>query len=160
MRLIAALSLLLLVACDSSVAPLKMNEPARPFTALSLDGKTYDLPGDGMGRVTVLRFWADWCAYCKTELKDIEAVWKDDKDKGLLVLAVNAGQKRETVADFIAAMGVTYPVLLDEESKIARQYAVTGLPATFVLDREGRLRAKILGAMDAREFRKLVEELL
>lgn len=154
------LPLLLLWACDSQTPPMKMDEPLRAFQAQSLDGKSYDLPKDSDGRVTVLRFWADWCVYCRTELADIEEVWKADKDRGLLVLAINAGQKRDTVAEFTDSLNLTYPVLLDEESKVARQYSVTGLPATFIIDRKGRLKAKILGAMDKAAFKKAVEELL
>lgn len=160
MRWFAGLFLLFLLGCDSSAPPMKMDEPARPFSALSLEGKSIDVPKDSLGQVTVIRFWADWCVYCKPELLDIETVWQDDRPKGLLVLAVNAGQKKDSVAGFVASLQLTYPVLLDEESKIARQYGVTGLPATFILDRQGRLRAKILGAMDKQAFRKAVEDLL
>lgn len=160
MRPLLCLLLLLLLGCDSGAPPMKMDEPVRPFLAQSLDGRTYDVPKDSAGQVTVIRFWADWCAFCKTELADIEAVWKDDREKGLLVLAVNAGQKRDSVAAFAGELNLTYPVLVDEESKIARQYGVTGLPATFVIDRQGRLRAKILGAMDKAAFQKAVEDLL
>ncbi|MDK9720717.1 MAG: TlpA family protein disulfide reductase [Rhodospirillales bacterium] len=159
-RLIFLMLLFLSVGCDSGAPPMKMDEPVRPFKAQALDGRIYELPKDGEGQVTVIRFWADWCVYCKTELADIEAVWKDDREKGLLVLAVNAGQKRDSVAAFAGGLNLTYPVLLDEESKIARQYGVTGLPATFVIDRQGRLRAKILGAMDRTAFQKAVEDLL
>jgi cytochrome c biogenesis protein CcmG/thiol:disulfide interchange protein DsbE len=160
MRSLMCLVLLLVMGCDSSAPPMKMDEPARSFSATSLDGRHYDVPKDSVGRVTVIRFWADWCAFCRTELADIEAVWKDDREKGLLVLAVNAGQKRESVAAFAGGLNLTYPVLIDEESKIARQYGVTGLPATFIIDRQGRLRAKILGAMDKASFQKAVEDLL
>lgn len=160
MRPMLCMLLLLLIGCDSSAPPMKMDEPVRPFSAASLDGRAYDVPKDSAGQVTVIRFWADWCVFCKTELADIEAVWKDDRDKGLLVLAVNAGQKRDSVAAFAGGLNLTYPVLIDEESKIARQYGVTGLPATFVIDRQGRLRAKILGAMDKDAFRKTVEDML
>lgn len=160
MRWLSLLFLLLLPACDSSAPPMKLDEPARPFKALSLDGKVYDVPNDSLGQVTVIRFWADWCVYCRPELKDIEDVWREDRSRGLLVLAVNAGQGKDSVADFAGSLNLTYPVLLDESSDIARKYGVTGLPATFILDRSGRLRAKILGAMDARTFRKAVEDLL
>ncbi|TAN46025.1 MAG: TlpA family protein disulfide reductase [Rhodospirillales bacterium] len=154
------LVLLALLGCDSSAPPLKMDEPARPFSAQSLDGHSVDVPGDTAGKVTVIRFWADWCPFCKKELTDIEKVWNKNKGKGLLVLAVNAGQGKEKVASFAASLGLTYPVLLDEESRTTRLYGVTGLPATFILDREGRLKAKILGAMDEASFRKAVEDLL
>jgi peroxiredoxin len=159
-RLFCLFMLLLAMGCDSSAPPMKMDEPARPFQAKSLDGRLYEVPKDSDGQVTVIRFWADWCVYCKTELADIEAVWKESQKKGLLVLAVNAGQKKDTVAAFAGDLNLTYPVLLDEESKIARQYAVTGLPTTFIIDRQGRLRAKILGAMDKAAFQRAVEALL
>lgn len=159
-RLSFLLTLMLVGACDSQTPPMKMDEPLRPFQATALDGKRYEFPRDSNGRVTVLRFWADWCVYCRTELSDAEEVWGADGDRGILILAVNAGQKRDAVAAFTAELNLSYPVLLDEESKVTRQYGVTGLPTTFIVDRNGLLKAKILGATDKATFKKIVEELL
>lgn len=152
---------LLITACgeDGAKAP-HIGEPVRPFTALTLEGNEIAFPEAAAGKVVVLRFWASWCAFCKEEMKAIEPVWQAERDKGLLVLAVNAGQGKAEVETFVKALGVTYPVLLDPGSKTARAYGVTGLPMTFFIDRQGVVRQRILGEADDATFRSLVEGML
>ena len=75
-------------------------------------------------------------------------------------LAVNVRQDRDTAARFIAKLGIGYPVLLDEDGALARQYGVTGLPTSYFIDRSGRLHNRILGEASPQLFEKLVRELL
>ncbi len=77
-----------------------------------------------------------------------------------MVLAVNVGQTRDTAAAFTSKLGITYDVLLDPESKVARQYGVVGLPTSFVIGRDGVVRGKILGESDKAVFARMVEGLL
>jgi peroxiredoxin len=152
--------LLTAAACDDGPGAPHVGEPMRPFSAKALTGGTVDLPAAAAGKVVVLRFWATWCAFCKDEMKAIEPVWTKNRDKGLLVLAVNAGQGAADIGPFVAELGVTYPILLDPGSKITRGHGVTGLPMTFFIDREGKVRNRILGEADEATFRRIVEELL
>jgi hypothetical protein len=85
----------------------------------------------------VIRFWADWCKYCEGEMKDIEAVYQRLKPRGLEVIAINAGQDRKTVVEFMQKLGVSYPALMDENSAIAKRYGVVGLPTTYFVDAKG-----------------------
>ncbi|MEW5726395.1 MAG: TlpA disulfide reductase family protein [Pseudomonadota bacterium] len=159
-RILALACALLVAACDDGPGAPHVGEPLRPFSARSLTGETIDLPAATGGKVVVLRFWATWCAFCKDEMKAIEPVWTEHRDKGLLVLAVNAGQNARDIGDFVAELGVTYPILLDPGSKITRAHGVTGLPMTFFIDREGKVRNRILGEADEATFRRIVEGLL
>lgn len=160
-RFLAAL-VLLLTACgdDSPKKPPLLNQPMPPLAAPSLAGETVELPAAAAGKVVVVRFWASWCAFCKDEMAGIEPVWREDRDKGLLVLAVNAGQSREDIVKFVTPLGVTYPILLDPGSKIARAWGVTGLPTTIFIGRDGLVKHRILGESDVATFRRLVEGLL
>lgn len=159
---LAACLLLLLVATACEPAPPKpqTGEPARPFAAERLDGQRLSLPGDLAGSVVLVRFWADWCAFCKQEMKDVEEVYQATRDRGFRVLAINVGQKRETAAAFTSKLGITYDVLLDPDSAIARSYGVVGLPTSFLIGRDGTLRAKILGESDKAVLARMVEEQL
>ncbi|MES9978208.1 MAG: TlpA disulfide reductase family protein, partial [Candidatus Thiodiazotropha sp. 6PLUC5] len=90
----------------------------------------------------------------------IEPVYRKLKDKGLVILALNVRQDRETAAAFIDKLAISYGVLLDDEGATARNYGVIGLPTTFFLDRKGRLHTRIIGESSAELFEQLVSELL
>jgi cytochrome c biogenesis protein CcmG/thiol:disulfide interchange protein DsbE len=155
------LVVLALTACDDGAtkAP-RAGDPLHPFSATALTGERIELPAAAAGQVVVLRFWATWCAFCKEEMKAIEPIWRERRDQGIMVLAVNAGQSAADISGFVDALGVTYPVLLDPGAKISRAYGVTGLPMTFFIDRQGIVRHRILGESDEATFRAKVEGLL
>jgi peroxiredoxin len=162
MRAIRLLAVLLMLAgCgeEGGKAPHAGDAPP-PFKLVALDGSSMDYPAATAGKVVVVRFWATWCPFCKDEMKVIETVWREKRDKGFEVLAVNAGQDKGDIASFIAKLGVTYPVLLDPGSKITRQYGVTGLPMTLFIGRDGKVKGRILGETDEATFRRKLEELL
>lgn len=161
MRLIAALFIFVLTACDSSTATrLNTGDVAPVFTTSSLANATVKFPEDLRGKAVVIRFWADWCRYCEDEMKSIERVWQRHKGEGLEVIAVNAGQDKATVEAFIKKIGVTYPALLDETAAISRQYGVVALPTTYFVGRDGKIRTKVLGEADEATFERVAVELL
>lgn len=150
---------LALMGCDT--APLLKNgDPAPAFALENLAGQTVRLPDDLKGKPTVLRFWADWCPYCRGEMKDIESVFQAHKATGLTILAINVGQERETAQRFMDSLQVSYPALLDPGSQTARKYGVLGLPTTYLVDRQGRIQAKILGETSREGFERMVTALL
>jgi peroxiredoxin len=150
----------LLSACDGASSKLNTGSVAPAFSASRLDGSTAHFPEDFRGKPVVIRFWADWCRYCEGEMKAIDKVYQRRHPQSLQVLAVNAGQDKEAVAAFIKKIGVSYPALLDEDSAIARQYGVVGLPTTYFVDTRGIINAKVVGEADEATFDKLAGELL
>jgi cytochrome c biogenesis protein CcmG/thiol:disulfide interchange protein DsbE len=159
-RVLALAVLLLAAGCDDGPGAPHVGEPVRPFAAKSLAGDTVELATAAAGKVVVVRFWASWCAFCKDEMKAIEPVWRQHRDQGLLVLAVNAGQSRQEIETFVAPMALSYPILMDPGSKIARAWGVTGLPMTVFIGRDGLVKRRILGESDEATFRAVVEGLL
>jgi peroxiredoxin len=159
--LLALLAALTLIACDGGDAvKLNTGDTAPSFTTTALNKATVSFPGDLRGKVTVIRFWADWCRYCENEMKAIEQVWQRHRGEGLEVLAVNAGQDATAIAAFIKKIGVTYPALLDENTAIAKQYGVIALPTTFFVGKDGKIRSKMLGETDEATFERIAKELL
>lgn len=155
------IGLLFLAACGGEqAAKLNLGDPAPAFRTQRLGGGDVDFPSSAAGRPLVIRFWADWCRYCEPEMKAIDAVYRRHKDKGLEVFAINAGQDQPAVAAFIKKLGVTYPVLLDEQSTIARRYGVVGLPTTYFVDAKGVVRGKVIGEADEAIFERHALELL
>lgn len=157
--LILLLTAMLTASCDGGAPKLNTGAAAPAFSAARLDGSTARFPDDFRGKPVIIRFWADWCRYCEGEMKAIDRVYQRRQDKGLQVLAVNAGQDKESVAAFIKKIGVSYPALLDEESAIARQYGVVGLPTTYFVGADGIIKAKVVGEADEAVFDKLAGEL-
>jgi len=152
--------LLLLSGCGEERPKLTRGQPLPDFSLERLEGGTLKFPADLQGKVVAIRFWAEWCPFCETEMRDIEPVYKQYHDRGLVILAVNVRQDRVTAERFIQKLGISYDVLLDSEGEVARDYGVSGLPTTFIADRTGRLQTRILGESTPELFEKLIRELL
>lgn len=158
--LLALLGALLLAGCGPEPPELQAGEPAPAFRLPTLEGTTLDFPADLKGQIVAVRFWADWCPFCETEMRDLEPVYLKHRDQGLRILAVNVRQDRATAERFIARLGVSYQVLLDEDGETARRYGVIGLPTTFFVDREGRLGTRILGESTPDLVERVLADLL
>ena len=154
------LMLIILFGCQPDTSALDKGKQPPAFELESLNGELLRYPDLYEGKVVVIRFWADWCPFCKSEMQNIEPIYRKLKDKGLVMLALNVRQDRETAAAFINKLAITYEVLLDEHGETARNYGVIGLPTTFILDRKGRLHTRIIGESTAELFEMVVSELL
>lgn len=149
----------LLIACDK--APVLAKGAAAPaFVLEDLQGAQRQFPTEFNQHPVVIRFWADWCASCRSEMVLLDAQYRQRRDKGLQVLAVNVGQDRDTAQRFVSALGVTYGTLLDGHSAVARQYGVIALPTTYLVDRQGKIHTKILGETDAATLSRLLDALM
>jgi len=98
----------------------------------------------------VVNFWATWCPPCRRELPSLEGLYRAVGPKGVIVLGVNAGESWDTVAGFTAGLepGLTFPILMDEKGATMRAWQVKALPATYVIDRGGRIVLRALGGRD------------
>jgi peroxiredoxin len=115
---------------------------APDFTARDVDGKTFRL-SDHLGKeVVLLDFWSTYCEPCKAEFPHLRALYDDDKAKGLLVVGV-AMDGPETSADvpsFVKKYGIDFPVVLDEDSRIASDYnPKKSMPLSVIIDRAGSI---------------------
>jgi peroxiredoxin len=135
-----------------------LGAPAPDFTLRDLDGRNHTL-SDHFGKdVVLINFWATWCVPCGAEMPHLEKVWRDNKDKGFVVLAL-AMDGPETVAQvgpFARRYGVSFPVLLDEETRAVGVYnPKRTAPLTILIDRKGQI-ARIRSGYNAGDER-LVE---
>ena len=150
----------LFYGCSDSGVMLRTGQSAPAFALSDINGKTWRLPEDLKGKVVAVRFWADWCRSCAEEMPVIEKVYNKYKDKGLVILAVHIGEERDSAVKFVNRLKISYPVLLDPRGTATRRYGVTGLPMTFIIDRNGIIRQKILGEAGQSAFEELVLEQL
>jgi cytochrome c biogenesis protein CcmG/thiol:disulfide interchange protein DsbE len=132
---------------------------ASDFTLQTLDGRSVKL-SDYRGQVILLNTWASWCPPCRAEMPDLEAYYREHKEDGFVVLAVNDEESASTVANFIQAQGFTFPVLLDPGGKVMSQYGVRGLPTSFFIDRNGMVRGVWSGQLSPERLKQIVDPLL
>jgi len=114
--------------------------------------------------LVLLNFWATWCTPCTIEMPTLEALWKEYRPRGLVVIGVSVdrGAPRALLEPYIGTLGLTFPILVDPDSKTANAWRVTGLPATFVIRPGGEVAGMAVGAREwtSAEMRALVETLL
>jgi len=167
MRTSAALlaSLVLTSACmldDGRVIP-RVGNPAIEYAAATLAGDTVTL-SSLKGEVVLLNLWATWCVPCRQETPYLEKIYQEQKDRGFQVVGISmdTGDAADDVEMFVEEYGVTYTILHDPQMRGLDLYQAPGLPATFMIDREGILRWVRYGPIlegDA-DFLRALEELL
>ena len=152
--------LLLLSGCGDEQSQLVNGQEIPPFKLERLEGGVINYPADLKGKVVAIRFWADWCPFCEGEMTQLEPVYVKYKEQGVVILAVNVRQDRETAQRFIDKLNISYNTLLDVEGDVARGYGVMGLPTTFFVTRDGRLKSRILGESTPETFEQIIREML
>jgi cytochrome c biogenesis protein CcmG/thiol:disulfide interchange protein DsbE len=111
-------------------------------------GDTVSL-GDYRGEVVLLNLWATWCPPCAQEMPSIERLYQDLGPQGLRIVAVSIDQlDSKDVRTWIDQRGLTFTVLHDQTGRIQQAYQTTGMPESFVVDREGVIVKKVIGAAE------------
>jgi peroxiredoxin len=99
------------------------------------------------GQVVVLNFWYVACEPCRYEMPIFERVYHTERAQGVVVIGLNITDDSATIADFTHTLGIDYPILRDSAQRAVLSYAITATPTTFVIDRQGVIRARFAGAI-------------
>src|SRR5690606_14700588 len=124
----------------------------------SATGETFRLD-DFKGEPVVLNFWASWCVSCRQEAHELEAFWRAYKDQGIKVVGIAIQDEEESAKKFAQYYGKTYILGLDNDGKAAIDYGVSGVPETFLIDRDGVIRHKETGPVTAAMLKDLLPKI-
>ena len=139
----ALVALVAAAACipdDGRVLP-RVGNAAIEYPAATLAGDTVTL-ASLRGEVVLLNLWATWCVPCRAETPYLESLFEEYRDRGFRVVGVSldTGDAADQVEMFVEEFGVTYTILHDPQMRGMDLYQVPGLPATFLIDRDGTIR--------------------
>ena len=122
--------------------------PTAPELVLTdIHGVTHRL-SDLRGSVVLVNFWATWCGPCRIEMPEIQAVWEEHKDAGLVVLALDQSETAKDVQAYFEELGLTFTPLLDEDNRTSRNFGLQGtLPASVFINPDGEVSVIHRGVM-------------
>lgn len=151
--------------------PLVPGAPAPGFEVANLEGDVVSLK-EHRGKVVLVNIWATWCPPCREEMPSMERLYADFAGTDFEILAVSVdaptgeigpdGRAGGNVADFVDEMGLTFPVLHDDTGMLQYTYQTTGLPESFLLDKNGVIYKRIAGgtSWDAVQHQESIRRLL
>lgn len=154
---------------DHSVLPnTSVGKKAYDFHVEWIQGKEFlpEAPDAGFklkhfkGSPLVLNFWASWCVSCRQEAKELEKFWLKYQKDGVKVVGIAIQDTQAAAAKFAQAFGKTYILGLDFDGQASIDYGVTGVPETFIIDRQGTVVHKIVGPVDVAELEKYLDKIL
>ena len=151
MRISLLLALLTCAGCDKPQV-VGVGAAAPGISGNDIHGEYLSL-NQLKGKVVIVYFWANTC--CGGNLKQLEPFYRQHKYDGLEILAINGQDSEKEVLSFAKNNALTFTVMTDEHSILMKQYKAFGFPTVFILDRNGTVREKILGAIQTDKLEKL-----
>jgi thiol-disulfide isomerase/thioredoxin len=134
---------LFIAGCGESPVA-SVGKPAPNFDTIDMKGNVWSL-SKLKGQVVFVNFWATWCAPCREEMPSMQRLYtKLPKDKFTMIALYNK-DKPAVVKNFVTKLGITLPILDDQQNIIGQKYGLTGLPETFIVDKQGIIREKFIG---------------
>ncbi len=117
-----------------------------PFTAKDVNGHEQSLE-TYTGQVVVLHFWASWCPYCRGEIAKLMQLYQE---KQVQIIAVSTDENVDVLKRFLEKVKLPYPVIADSQNdfEISDQYAISGIPVTFIINRDGTIFKRLNGSSD------------
>ncbi len=139
----------MLTGCYSGTRPPRIGNPAKEFSVQDSDRKVS--LDQFRGQIVVLNFWATWCPPCLEELPSLMTMQERMRGRGVVVVGVSIDVDQDAYHRFLKQQGINFLTVRDPQQKVAGLYGTTGWPETYIIDREGVLRRKFVGAVDWNE---------
>jgi peroxiredoxin len=128
----------------AGMSPMPQGEPAPAFHLAAIDSTSVD-SAQLRGKVLLVNFWATWCGPCKEEMPALDRLKALFAGKDFELLAVTTDHQLDAIQKFVAALGLRFPILIDETKDVSAMFGVRGLPTTVVIDKHGRLSGRAVG---------------
>lgn len=145
-------------ATGGSKKVVKEGDQAPNFVLTDLNGKKHQL-SDYKGQGVLLNFWGTWCPPCKKEMPALNEAYKVFEDKGVQVISINIAQSDFEVRDFVSSYGLDFPMTIDQTKSVMRAYNVDQLPATFLIDSNGKIKRILTYGITEKEFKQYMESI-
>lgn len=128
--------------------PVQVGVTAPDFSLVDLaTGDTVDLREHYAGKVTLVNIWATWCAPCRDEMPSMQEAYAKLKDRGFAIAAVSVDEGSvDDIRRFVREFGLTFDILHDRTGRIQQVYQTTGVPESFLLDRNGMIIKRLIGS--------------
>jgi peroxiredoxin len=139
--------------------PLTVGKPPAGFTGLNYDGSNVSL-ADYAGKPLWLTFGASWCRDCRAESADLQATYEKYRTQGLAVLGVFINEPASDIGGYAQRAGLTFPILVDQSTKIAGAYRILGIPTHVFIGSDGLVRQVKIGALSRSDMEDAVANLL
>ncbi|MCW4384777.1 TlpA family protein disulfide reductase [Salinibacterium sp. SYSU T00001] len=140
----AAVAFVAVAALSACGPAVDVSQPAAPLAGVDMDGRHHDL-AELQGSVVVVSVWASWCGPCREEVQPLSQAEQEWGDDGLVVLGVNFKDHPDAAQRFVEEEGATFPSVVDADGAISIDWGVTGVPQSFLVDREGEIAAVRFG---------------
>ncbi|MDD2922035.1 MAG: TlpA disulfide reductase family protein [Anaerolineales bacterium] len=144
---------------DRSVVPMAVNYPVPSLTLDNISGKTESLQ-DFSGDVFLVNNWATWCPPCKAEMPTLEKYYETHSAEGFTIIAIEAGEGKNEVAEFAKSFGLKFHVWLDPDGAAFSAFKNANLPNSYVIDRTGTVRYAWTGEISFDMLEKFVTPLI
>ena len=139
---ITLLSLAFSLVAQNSYAEETMLAP--DFSLKTISGKNIKL-SELRGNVVMINFWASWCGPCLQEMPALEQLHQRYKDLGFTLLGVNVEHDIKEAKDYLKKVDISFPILFDVTNQVSNEYEISGMPTTYLVDRDGNLRKLYIG---------------
>jgi len=159
--LLRGVACVVLALGGGSVLAVATSSTAPDFTLRTAAGPNMRLQ-EQRGQVVMINFWATWCGPCRQEMPHLSKLYEKYRASGFVLLGINVDDDARNAVEVAAKLGVKFPVLLDTDKKVSKQYELLTMPSTVLIDRDGKVRFVHRGYQNGLEetYEKQLRELL
>jgi peroxiredoxin len=140
------------------IQKVAIGKVAPDFVLVDMEGEKHQL-SDYRGQGVFLNFWGTWCKPCEEEMPYINNQYNQFKDKGVQVLAVDVAESELVVNQFANRHKLDFPIVIDKDGQVQTAYGINPLPATFLIDKDGKVVKYHTGQLTEETVREFMEQI-